>query len=407
MVLFRTSVSVALPGLKILSREIIFMFVKKAVLIVSMSLFFVKCNPDAQKAPVALVDKQATCETKNLYQNLFAFSRDKILFGHQDDPAYGILYNSKKSDERSDVKIILDDYPAVAGWDIGHLETGSTQNLDSVSFDLMKKWINDIFEMNGINTISWHADNPVSGGTTWDASHAVSDILPNGMYHSKYIAWLDTLGGFFNSLQTTDGTRIPIIFRPFHEHTHSAFWWGQNNCTTDEFIQLWRFTVDYLKNNCNVHHLIYAYSPHDVKNYSEYMERYPGDDYVDVMGVDYYFWGEVDENNIAHYIDRLVLNCKMAERAAREHHKIAALTETGRENLDINNWFTSCLLNPLKEHHLLQSMVYALVWRNARKNHHFAPYKGHASEADFKRFYNDKTTVFLKNMRNLYKKSDK
>jgi len=348
-------------------------------------------------------DSLATLETKYLYANLQTFSNHKLLFGHQDDLAYGVRFKYFGARERSDIKIMCGEYPAVVGWDIGNAENNPYgSNLDGVSFSSMKIWTKDVYEMNCINTMSWHVSNPVTGLYSWDTTKAVSRILPGGDKHTKYLTWLDRIAEYLNSLKNTDGTLIPIIFRPFHEHTHSGFWWGQAHCTTEEFIQLWRFTVDYLRNTRDVHHLLYAYSPHDVWSYAEYIERYPGDDYVDIMGVDYYYWGTVNAGNIEEYKGRLVFNCQMAAEAARQHNKIAALTETGRENVDIPDWCTTCLLNPLKENDLLESISYALVWRNANTTHHFAPYKGHASEPDFLKFYQDSTTVFEKGMVNLY-----
>jgi hypothetical protein len=43
------------------------------------------------------------------------------------------------------------------------------------------------------------------------------------------------------------------------------------------------------------------------------------------------------------------------------------------------------------------------VWRNANKKHHYASYKGHPSEADFKKFYDDPYTLFEVDLKNLYK----
>ena len=39
-----------------------------------------------------LIDKKATPETKKLYQNLFKLLDKGIMFGHQDDLAYGVKW---------------------------------------------------------------------------------------------------------------------------------------------------------------------------------------------------------------------------------------------------------------------------------------------------------------------------
>src|SRR3712207_7461569 len=75
----------------------------------------------------------------------------------------------------------------------------------------------------------------------------------------KFNGWLDRLVSFVGGLKDDKGQPIPIIFRPFHEHTQSWSWWG-NQCTTEqEFISLWRYTVDYLR-RAGVHQFIYALS---------------------------------------------------------------------------------------------------------------------------------------------------
>ena len=68
------------------------------------------------------------------------------------------------------------------------------------------------------------------------------------------------------------------------------FWWGKNHCTVEEFKELYRFTVTYLRDSLQVHNFLYAFSP-DCGFTTEkgYLERYPGDEYVDVVGMDNYW----------------------------------------------------------------------------------------------------------------------
>ena len=51
---------------------------------------------------------------------------------------------------------------------------------------------------------------------------------------------------------------------------------------------MYRYMKDYL-NAAGVHNLIYVYSPNGpIESETEYNERYPGDDYVDILAFDYY-----------------------------------------------------------------------------------------------------------------------
>ena len=111
-----------------------------------------------EKPPVEtneiLVDSLATPETVALFRNLKTFAQSRVLFGHQDDLAYGVGWQVE--DGRSDVKSVCGDYPAVYGWDIGDI--GQTANLDGVNFENMKGWIREAYSRGGVNTISMHLE---------------------------------------------------------------------------------------------------------------------------------------------------------------------------------------------------------------------------------------------------------
>jgi mannan endo-1,4-beta-mannosidase len=91
----------------------------------------------------------------------------------------------------------------------------------------------------------------------------------------------------------------------------------------------------------------------------------------------------------------------IVSQLAKEKNKVAALTETGLEGVTNPAWFTEAVLNPIKKNPEIQ-MSYLLVWRNATEKHHYAPYPGHASVADFMKFYDDPYTFFESDIRNIY-----
>src|SRR5690606_24598530 len=88
------------------------------------------CNHDS---PLP-IDAKATQETRSLHAFLHRLQGERILFGHQDDLAYGVHWRYQSG--KSDVKDVAGDYPAVMGWDIGGIEYGHEVNLDAVPFDL-------------------------------------------------------------------------------------------------------------------------------------------------------------------------------------------------------------------------------------------------------------------------------
>jgi mannan endo-1,4-beta-mannosidase len=332
----------------------------------------------AQQHPA---DKKATPAVQRLHGQLHTLLDKGVLFGHQDDLAYGVGW--KYQHGRSDTKDVCGDYPAVYGWDLGHLELGSPHNLDSVPFDSIRSYIRAVNKRGGINTLSWHLNNPGNGGSAWDTFRVVKEILPGGTKHALYTAWLDKLAVFMLSIKD-----VPVIFRPFHEHTGSWFWWGQRNCTTQEFKELWQFTIQYLQKK-QVHNALYAYSAADYNIAEQYMERYPGDDYVDVMGTDIY--------QSPDFVKIAKQRLDIIEEVSTAHHKIPALTETGYERIPDAQWWTKTLLPVLQSYRL----SYVLLWRNGRPDHYYVPYPGQLSAPDFREFHASPHILFQQDLTNV------
>lgn len=346
-----------------------------------------------------LSDKNATKRTQKLYANMLKMVNDSaIMFGHQDDLAYGIGWKNIKG--RSDVHSTVGEYPSVFGWDLGHLEVDSTREIDGILFTDLRNHIKKAYKMGAISTLSWHLKNPVSGGSAWDTTAAVKHILQGGKEHDKFIAWVDKVANFALSLKSGFwGQKIPIIFRPFHEHTGKWFWWGDGNCTADEYKTLWRMTVDRLRAR-GVDNFIYAYSPDNFKSKEHYLDFYPGDDYVDILGHDLYHRPN-DADTTYNFIQKLNTNFKIISEIAEEHKKIVAFTETGLETVSMPNWWTEVLWQGIKNY----KVAYVLVWRNGRPNHYYAPYPNQASAADFQKFSAHERVFFSKKVKkiNLYK----
>ncbi|MGE5522039.1 MAG: glycosyl hydrolase [Candidatus Dadabacteria bacterium] len=341
-------------------------------------------------------DRKATTQTIALYQNLKKLLNKGIMFGHQDDMAYGIGW--KYQEGRSDVKDLVGDYPAVYGWELGNIEHGLPENLDSVPFDKMKQYIRQGYKRGGVITISWHFDNPLTGESAWDTTHgAVPAILPGGAKHALYKRWLDNVASFISDLKTENGTAIPVLFRPFHEFTGNWFWWCKNTCTPTEFKLLWRFTADYLRNEKNLHNLLLVYNTAQFEGKQEFLDRYPGDDVVDIVSFDSYMFGDpLKDNQFVSIVDQRL---SVIEEVAKEKNKIPALAETGYESIPYPQWWTNILWKALQPH----KISYVLVWRNygLQPNghmHYYAPYKGQVSAADFQKFYNHPKTLFEKDV---------
>lgn len=351
-----------------------------------------------------LVDGKADKRTRLAYRYLQQAEKEgKVLFGHQDALAYGVGW--REIPGGSDVKAVCGDYPAVYGWELGDLEhADAVQNLDTVNFQKMKAWIIEGHKRGGINTISWHMDNFRTGGSSWDTTGAVTDILPGGPKHEAYIAGLDRFADFINDLKAggfLKRKKIPILFRPFHEHTGHWFWWCNTHVTPENYKAIWKFTVSYLRDVKQLHNLIYVFNTaENVNTEEEFLQFYPGDEWVDILSLDSY--RDVrDEAASEGLKTRLAM---LADLAARKG-KVSALAETGLEGIPHPEWWTRVFLNGILPRQGQPSVAYAMVWRNANKKHHYGPYPDHVSAANFIEFHQHPVTVFEKELPGLQKRA--
>lgn len=323
-----------------------------------------------------------------LIQRMAKIQKNGIMVGHQDDPVYG--HDWKWEQGRSDVKETCGDYPAVMGFELGDLEIGKDKNLDGVPFDRMRNEIKAQHRRGGIVEISWHPNNPATGKNAWDPEgKPVAKILPGGQLSKEFAKRMKRVATFLASLRDERGQLIPVIFRPWHEMGGGWFWWGKNSCTTEQYKQLYVYTYQFMKRQ-GLNNLVWGFSPNaGDKSLETY---YPGDRYVDLIGVDLYDFDGKAENysqNVHRELSRLT-------EMGKSHKKLIALTETGSQQLPINNWFSSVLWPAIKPY----PICYVLFWRNAWDNHKelYVPYAGHRDADDFKQWTEDPRVLTVKDI---------
>ena len=366
---------------------------KKYIYIIGVAAMMAACG---QKT---VVEKT---QSEQLMERLQTLQKKGYMFGHQDDPFYGLTWDYKP--DSSDVKNVCGDWPAVMGFELGGIEMADSKNLDSVPFTKMCEEIIKHHERGGIVTISWHPRNPLTTiegggnagqkfpeGTAWDVtdSTVVKNVLEGGSKHELFQTWMQRVSDFLAQLKTADGQKVPVIFRPWHENTGSWFWWGEKLCTAEEYKALWNMLQDKL-NADGFDNLLWAYSPGmapDLTN-DKYLERYPGDDRISMVGIDGYQWGTKED-----FVSQLDQNLAMLCQFAKDHGKIAALTECGLKNLTDPTWWTSTLTPVLDKY----PISYFLVWRNY-KEEWFGPSPAQPDAAYFKQLYEKDNTLFLKDI---------
>ncbi len=343
---------------------------------------------------------------ENLLGILRDFSNsDRIMFGQQNCGHIGVSINAADGTE-SDCKNLTGSHPAIVG-----VDTLSFLGYEGKMNDLVTV-VKNMHRQGLIVTLSSHMPNFTLGGDEfYDYSPNYTDgdcgrrILPGGDLNDKYKRFLDLIAEFASICIDVEGEKIPMIFRPFHECNGDWFWWGKSFMTDEEFKELFRYTIDYLMDDKGVDNLAVCYSPNGfIGSEEEYLSRYPGDEYVDIMGLDLY-------NDKPHkgdgFFQKLSSSLNVVYDIALEKNKITALTEIGYRSLETENgyfeglapidntvpdWFTQ-LLNAVISTESGRRLAYMATWANFSDTQFWIPFATedfrHEMCTDFIRFVED------------------
>ena len=379
---------------------------------------------------IKITDASADKRAKALYAYLQGLTANKqVLFGHQND----VNKSVNTSANLGDVENVTGSVSGVFGIDslgVVGSEVGGTSSADALTkaVEASKKAADN----GAIVTLSTHMPNfaatSLDGDTikkndngTYDfhkcdfneakvcTSNAIDEVLKEGSESNKKLnAYLDIIANYAQQLADDD---IPVIFRPYHENTGTWFWWGAQN-SAESYKSLYRYTKDYLENK-GVHNMLYVYSPNGpFESTDEYMSRYPGDEYVDILAFDYYDdYSSTSEAYNASYITSLDKTCKVVSDLAAEKGKIAAISECGvRVTREGSSEGLAIKGNPIRGQNWYQKvsdvakknkMPYYMVWANFSDTNFYVPYKyndkyGQELINEFIEYYNDPSSVFGK-----------
>lgn len=362
-------------------------------------------------ATVHVVDPDATAETRSLFAYLDDVRGDGILFGHQHTTSFG-LTTGPSDGTTSDVKNDTGDFPAVFGWDTlilqGDEAPGSRSATTAQNVAALADYVEKADALGGINTLSAHMENFVTGGSFYDTTgDTLRAVLPGGAKNADLDAYLDTIADLAGSVHDADGNLIPIIFRPWHENAGSWFWWGAAFGSPGEYQELFRYTVEYLRDVRGVHNLLYAFSPGGGfgGDHAQYLRTYPGDAFVDVLGLDTY-----DDTGSQAFLDGLVADLRMIADEADDRGKVSAFTEfgvsggVGTNGASPERWFTK-VLDAITGDPQASRNSYMLTWANFDAGQHFVPVPGDALLPDFQEFAADPYVVLASEVTGAFDRS--
>ncbi|WP_456788856.1 glycosyl hydrolase [Cellulomonas sp. P5_C5] len=357
--------------------------------------------PAAQAAEtVTIVDPDASPATRSLFSYLDGIRGEGILFGHQHTTSYGLTVTGADG-TKSDVKNMTGDFPAVFGWDTlilqGDEAPGSAGNTTEQNIAALDDYIEKAHGLGGINTLSAHMENFVTGGSFYDTTgDTLRAVLPGGAKNADLNAYLDNIAAAADGARDAEGNLIPIIFRPYHENAGSWFWWGAAFGSPGEYKELFRYTVEYLRDIKGVSNFLYAFGPGSGfgGNADTYLRTYPGDEFVDVFGLDAY-----DNTGSAAFLDGLVKDLGMIADLADAKGKVSAFTEFGVTNgvgttgSSPEKWFTK-VLAAIKADPKASRNAYMETWANFDAGQHYVPVTGDALLPDFQDYAADPYTLF-------------
>lgn len=384
---------------------------------------------------VQLVDPEADPSVKALYQYLKAVGEsDSTLFGHMEDT---VLKAGAAPTSDSDTEDVTGSLSAINGLDCGGLFGGFASKYNerhegaylpgdnAGNIQAAALFSNEAMEKGAIITLSSHMPN-FSGSRvkkgefehTYDGfdytpadsydltGDCMNQILPGGQYHEAFRAYLDFIADYAGQVNG------PILFRPFHENTGSWFWWGKAFCDAETYKSVYKYTVEYLRDEKDIHNLLYLYGPGaEASTLEEYEERYPGDEYVDLVGFDTYDNDPVTDEEGYTFQDTFEELVRLTDEFAKKHGKLFAVTETGVASSgaalkETGNkrpkWYTEMLDIMTRPEY---DCCYFMLWSNySRTGSYYTPFVeevnedstlfGHELLDPFIEFYNNEKSIF-------------
>lgn len=174
---------------------------------------------------------------------------------------------------------------AGGGYDALGLSVQPLNNLLAVNAVMKTHW-----QRGGLVEIGAAAHNPWTGGPANDhqlAGHRLTEALTPGTAANRN--WMKQLDDFAEALADLQAAGVVVLWRPFHEFNGDWFWWGAA-ANGQDYIALWRHMHAYLTGTKQLHNLIWVWAGSREAGpwIQPLMKYYPGDAYVDIVGIDLY-----------------------------------------------------------------------------------------------------------------------
>lgn len=259
---------------------------------------------DLAEVDAQLTNSQASAAACRVYDFLRDNAGKRILSGVQSG---GTANNNDRMEE---VFRMTGQHPALAGYDYIFLQYSPTPsswswrvNYGDISAP-KEQW-----KAGGLVSFMWHWNVPTSEGA-WTSgqsnnfegynfysnstSFSITRALTSGTWENEFLLKdIEKVAGYLQLLQQEG---IPVLWRPLHEaagnynlygNNGAWFWWGREGA--EPCKQLWKLLRDKLEGEYGLDNLIWVWTLDATPGAEgDYASWYPGNDLVDIVGVDIY-----------------------------------------------------------------------------------------------------------------------
>ncbi|GAA4363736.1 hypothetical protein GCM10023146_03430 [Nocardioides caricicola] len=235
----------------------------------------------------------------------------------------------------------------VVGFDLWELaKTGSYE------FPFLDRAVADLSALaldGAVLSVSWHADNPHTGGNYADRGwHDLGALLDP--LSAEYIRFWSDYSEKLELLRMFQDNGVAVVFRPFHEANGGWFWWGHAEPST--YRKVWA-EMQRRAQESGLHNIVWAYS-FAAKTWSGVAapeSLVPAK--VDLAGIDSYD----PEATSADAKDRLDVTGYAA--VARKVRRMA-FTEVGPERSEDGAWNPAVITRTART--LAAKPIWAMLW---------------------------------------------
>ena len=250
---------------------------------------------------IRVTDEQTQINKQDAYNYITEiYNSDKTLAGAKIN-SFGQNKPNAVNEFLTEFKNATGKEPALLGLDVYE---GNYDKLTENQKQNVANQLAEYYRRGGMISISSHMSNPagtISGdkyrGDLGDED-AWEDVISEGEALNTELK--EQLAIPLDLLTRLDQLGVPVFWRPYHEMSSSEFWWGTQLKATNELLpascyqELWKYTYEYFTTVKELDNLIWVYAPTPRNNIVTQpdggaMYCYPGDAYVDVIGLDCYF----------------------------------------------------------------------------------------------------------------------